>query len=631
MTSRPMSLMRKISQLGRFLRRPFAHEHVRLFPFTGALLHYNTQRLANDSRAALNVTLLAIAQAIAFSAIAGLPVVYGILSTAVAALVAPFFAASRFTILGPTNATALMFFSFFATHPGMSERWPEVVPLLVLMVGLFAVIGSLLRVADLMQFVSRSVLVGYISGAAVLIAVNQLVHLLGVRELIDRQDAASFVGLVISLVEVVSRTDWVALGIGAASATVYLLLRKWRPLWPVFALTLILMTAVFGPLIRNQVGPFAGVATFETFSLADLVPAFPDLLREGIFNDISTLLGVALAIAFLACLENTLMSKTLASRAGDPSDVNQDMFAVGMSNLATAVAGGMAASGSLTRSMLNYESGASTRFSSFICGLLSLAAAVGIAVLAMHGLPLIDFIPKAALAALIIALASSLFNARNIRICLNSTSDDAIVLLSTFAATLLAPLHVAIFIGVAISISLFLRKASKPHLVEYEFNEEGELREMGEKTKRPIPAISIVHVEGDLFFGAADLFRTQIQRTVSDPAIQVIILRLKNARHLDATSVLALEDLIGFMRDKGLHLIVSGAPREVYKVLKKSGVLETLQEGCDREAGETNLFIGNPANPNISTRDALLRAQELLGTKEADIRIFFDPSKEASS
>jgi SulP family sulfate permease len=190
----------------------------------------------------------------------------------------------------------------------------------------------------------------------------------------------------------------------------------------------------------------------------------------------------------------------------------------------------------------------------------------------------------------------------------------------------MAPLHVAIFIGVALSISLFLRKASHPYLVEYEFNDEGELREMGEKRKRPIPAISIVHVEGDLFFGAAELFRTQIQRTVSDPAIQVIILRLKNARHLDATSVMALEDLILFMRDSGLHLLVSGAPREVYRVLKKSGVLKTLQEGCDRRAGESNVFLSNPRNPNLSTRAALKRAQQLLGTKEADIRIFYDPS-----
>ena len=401
--------------------------------------------------------------------------------------------------------------------------------------------------------------------------------------------------------------------------------------WPVFAISLALASACFGTLIRFHVPPFDGADTFRTFGLDDLVPRVPNLLREGIFNDISALLGVALAIAFLATLENTLMAKALASRSGDHADVNQDMFSVGMANLASAFAGGMPASGSLTRSALNFESGARTRFASFFTGVFSLGLAILIAASAGWGLPLIEYIPKAAVAALVIALSLSLFSRRNIRICLRSTSDDAVVLITTFVATLLAPLHVAIFIGVAVSISLFLRKASKPHLVEYEFSDAGELREMGEKRKRPIPAISIVHVEGDLFFGAAELFRTQMQRTVSDPAIQVIVLRLKNARHLDATSVMALEELIRFMREKGLHLIISGASREVYRVLKFSGVLSTLQEGCNRKAGESNLFLANPRNPNLSTRGALKRAQQVLGTDKADIRIFYNPNQSTNS
>lgn len=626
-----MSGLRNVIKLIRRVGRQFAEERVSLCPFVKPMRRYNAGKFLSDSRAASNVTLLAISQAIAFSAIAGLPVVYGILSTAVAALVAPLFAGSRYTILGPTNATALMFFSFFASQPAMAGRWDEVVPLLVLMVGVIALIGALIRVADLMQFVSRSVLVGYVSGAAVLIVANQMVHFLGVREVIDRDSAATFVGLVIGLARALPQTDWVSLVIGLSTVAVYYTLRKWRPKWPVFAITLILMAAIYGPLIRDGVGPFGGAATFKTFGLGELIPKLPNLFRDGIFNDISALIGVAMAIAFLASLENTLMAKALASRAGGNTDVNQDMFSVGMANIATAVAGGMPASGSLTRSLLNFESGARTRFASLYSGVLSLAVAVVIALLATKGLPLIDYIPKAALAALVIVLSLSLFNARNIRICMNSTADDAIVLVVTLLASLLTPLHVAIFIGVAISISLFLRKASHPYLVEYEFSDDGELREMGEKRVRPIPSISIVHVEGDLFFGAAELFRTQIQRTVSDPAIKVIILRLKNARHLDATSVMALEDLIRFMRARGLHILVSGAPREVYRVLKSSGVLTTLQEGCDRRAGETNLFIGNPANPNLSTRDALLRAQELLGTKEADIRIFYDPSHDKKS
>jgi SulP family sulfate permease len=623
-----MKILRTIIRAGRDVRNHFATEHVALFPFIPSMRRYDFGKFRADSHAALNVTLLAVSQAIAFAAIAGLPVVYGVLCTAVAALVAPLFAASRHTIMGPTNATAFMLFSFFSVNPALADRWSELVPVLVLMVGIFATLGALLRVADLMQFVSRSVLVGYISGAAVLILANQMSHLLGVGKWIGPDESASFVGLVMGLARALPRTDWVSLGIGLATLAIYYGLTKWKPSWPVFAIALVLASAVFGSLIQFQVAPFQDAATFETFSFQELMPRLPHLFREGIFNDISALLGVALAIAFLATLENTLMAKALASRSGDHADVNQDMFSVGMANIASAIAGGMPASGSLTRSTLNFESGARTRFASFFSGVYSLGFAILIAASVGWGVPLIDYIPKAALAALVIALSFSLFNLRNIRICLRSTSDDAVVLVSTFVATLLAPLHVAIFIGVAISISLFLRKASRPHLVEYEFSDQGELREMGEKRKRPIPAISIVHVEGDLFFGAAELFRTQIQRTVSDPAIQVIILRLKNARHLDATSVMALEDLIRFMRDKGLHLIISGASREVYRVLKKSGVLLTLQDGCNRRAGETNLFLTNPRNPNLSTRGALKRAQQLLGTDKADIRIFYDPNQQ---
>ncbi len=620
-----MNLFRNLLKSGRKVKGRFAVERISLAPFVPSIRKYTFGKFRADVRAAVSVTLLAVPHSIAISSIAGLPIVYGILCSAAAGIIAPFFAGSRYTVLGPTNATALMLFSFFSINPTLAPRWAELVPLLVLMVGLIAVIGSILRVADLLQFVSRSVLVGYISGAAVLIIANQLKHWLGLADVIDPDASTSFVGLVIEVVKALPQTRWEPAMIGGITLGLYFALRKWCPSWPAFATTLLLSSAVFGSLIRFEAGPFKGLETFTTFTARDLKPAFPEIGLATLFNDISSLIGVALAIAFLAALENTMMAKTLASRSGSRADPNQDMFGVGMANIASAFAGGMPASGSLIRSSLNFDSGARTRFASLFTGLYTLGFALFIVFAASRGLPLIDFVPKAALATLIIAIALSLFNLRHIRICLRSTRDDASVIVITFVAALLAPLYVAIFVGVAVSISLFLRRASRPHLVEYEFGEDGELREMGEKRKRPIPSISIVHVEGDLFFGAAELFRTQIQRTVADPAIRIIILRLKNARHLDATSVMALEDLIRFMREKGRSLIISGATRDVYRVLKKSGVLITLQEGCDRRAGESNLFLTNPRNPNLSTRGALKRAQQLLGTEKAEIRIFYDP------
>ncbi|HEY8990502.1 MAG TPA: SulP family inorganic anion transporter [Luteolibacter sp.] len=618
---------KQAAKLVRSIRDFFGEDRVRAFPFVESLRQYDLTQAKQDARAGLNVTMLAIPQAMAFAAIAQLPIVFGILCAVVAPLVATFFAGSKHTSLGPTNATAFMLFSLFAGHPALLARESELVPLLVMMVAVILIFGALLKVADLLQYVSRSVLVGYTSGAAVLIIVNQLKDALGLAGVMSADSSRTFASLLAAIFRSIPHTRWPVLLISATTFGAYFALQKWQPRWPNFAIVLIACSALFGSLIHFGVQPWNGVAHFTTFQLGDLMPKLPKLTAGGLFDDFSLLIGVAFAIAFLSALENTLMAKTLASHSGDHPDLNQDMFAVGMANLASAIAGGMPASGSLTRSALNFASGARSRFSSTFAGLYILGAALLIAFSPKIGLPLIDFVPKAVLAALVIALALALFNPRHLRICLRSTPDDAAVLATTFIATLLTPLHVAIFIGVAVSITLFLRKASKPFLVEYEFDDAGELREKGRQSPRPVPAISIVHVEGDLFFGAADLFRNQIQRTVSDPALRVIILRLKNARHLDATSVMALEDLIRFTRAHGRHIIVSGASREVYRVLKQSGVLHTLQEGCMREEGESNLFLTFPSNPNLSTRDALKRAQQLLGGEKADIRIFYDPNK----
>ncbi len=611
----------------RFTRDYFAEEKINLLPRIGPMRDYSKQKFSCDLRAALNVTLLALPQAIAYAAIAGVDVIYGVMSAAVAAMVAPFFSSSRYNVLGPTNATAFMLFSFFAVNPSMQSRVHELLPLLVTIVALVSMLGSIFKVADLLQYVSRSVLVGYMAGAAVLIIGNQATDLLGLGSRVNPEETATFFGLVGELLWSLRYTDWVPLTIGLITFLIYWMFKRWKKNWPAFSIALVLGSAIFGPLIHFNVGPFAGQETFRTFGFNELIPTLPNFFRPGIFNDISALLGLGLAIAFLASLENTLMAKSIASQSGDRTDVNQDMLSVGFANLGSALAGGMPASGSLTRSMLNYSSGAASKAAPFFTGLFTLLMVVLIAWSSEVGVNLIDFIPKSALAVLVIAISFSLFNIHQIRICLRSTADDAFVIVMTFVATLLAPLHVAIFIGVAISITLFLRKASKPFLMEYEFNDSGELREKAANNARPIPAISIVHVEGDLFFGASELFRTQIQRIVIDPAIQVIILRLKNARHLDATSVMALQDLVGFMRKQGLHLLISGATKDVYKVLKRSGILELLQEGADRTQGESNIFLTMPSNPNISTRDALRRAQQLLGTKEADVRIFYDPNQ----
>ncbi len=570
--------------------------------------------LAADFKAALSVALLDLPQSMAYAAVAGLPLQLGPMSSAAAGLCGAPLSTSRCLIMGPTNATAFMLFSYFAIHPGLDRV--AMLSALVLMVGALQILGGLLRVAEMAQLISRTVVVAYITGASLLIMANQLPTVLGLElpatpeALMQRR---TLPGMIWALLQNLGQISWSALAMASLAALSLLGLRRLRPRWPQLVLSLLLCSAVAALLIHQGIA----VETYRaaSFTLQDLVPDFSRLFSSRFFGDCSQLFGLAVALAFLSTLENHSMSKTLAARHGQSVNGNQDLLALGMANLGCAAMGAMPASGSLTRSALNEASGAQSPLACWINGLLCLGGVMALG-------PWVAHLPKAALAMSILLVAAGLIHGRQIRLCLTATGSDALVFAVTLLATLLLPLHVAIFTGVGLSIMLYLRKASRPSLVEYEFNERGDLAAAPEGAARHHPALSIVHVEGELFFGAADLFRTQVMQCCADPHLQVIILRLKNARHLDATCAMALEELHQQLRMQGRWLLISGVTKDVYRVLRDCGLLDTL--------GREQVFPASPGNPNVATRKALRRAQGLLGTEEPQVKIFFNPGRSAS-
>ncbi len=285
---------------------------------------------------------------------------------------------------------------------------------------------------------------------------------------------------------------------------------------------------------------------------------------------------------------------------------------MGMANIGCAFFSGMPASGSLTRSQLNDNSGAATPLSSLFNGLLVAAGA-----LALGGS--IRFIPQPVLAVLVICIGVSLFHRDQIRVVTSATKSDATVFFVTLVAALLFKLDTAIYFGVATSILLFLRKAAMPELVEYAFTEEGQLTQLEPDKERAMPEISIVHVEGDLFFGAAELFRDQMRRICADPNLKVVILKMRNARHLDASSVLALGELLRYMQDHHRVLLVSEVREDAMQIFRSSGMVALL--------GEENILPDEPTNPTLATAKALKRAVAILGTKDADISIYAKPKE----
>lgn len=606
-------LKRAWKGLGRYL----AQGRMDPFPVRHALRGYTMRKAGRDLKAAVDVALVGLPQGMAFAAMAGLDSIYGIMAATVGTFIAPLFTRCSLTVSGPSNATAFMLASFFLAASPTIQAAPHIyVPLIVFLAGLLCVIGAFIKATEMLQFVSRSVLVGYITGAATLIIASQLRYVLGIN---DIDAGSSFFSMTAAIINHLDKVQWQPIVLGALSFLLFIPLKRYFRFLPTFAIILIVMSTLNWALCQPWAGEaFTGVRMLRNFTMSDL-SCTPPALGVLPFH-LSELLPIVIGIAFLSTLEQTVMSKTISAKTGESLNLNQDTFAVGMANIGSSFTASLPCSASLTRSVLNYNSGAASRFSGIYCGLLCLGITFILA-----NFPLISRIPHCVLAALVLANAISLYDRKLLRICFRSTPADAGVLLTTFIASLLLPLHIAIFAGVVLSVSLFLRKAAKPELVEYTFDHQGTLLRLEDKADR-LPQISIVHVEGDLFFGAADLFRQQVSRIAEDASLAVIVLRMRNARNLDATSVYALEELIRFTREKGRHLIISGASREVYRILRKSGVLALLQADCPK--GTSNIFLVEPKNPNMATRRALMRAQQLIGSERADISIYATRTQE---
>jgi SulP family sulfate permease len=601
-----LRLARTIQYLLNGIRR---QNHLDPFPIRKALRGYDAGMARGDLRAGFNVALLAFPQGMAYAAIAGLPIQYGIYASAIAAMLGPLLSGSRFIILGPTNATAvLVFASFLGMGVHAADEKAALIALTVLLSGLFLVLGAFLKVANLIQYISRSVVTGYITAAAIYIIVNQLKKVLGFDFTLP--DGSTFLTVIRLTLQNLPATHWPTLLVSLLTFGLYSWLNRRYRLLPNVAITLVVMSALAWLLHSGLHGRLweEPVVTLAAINAAEWRFTLPPLRADLI----SELASVALVIAFLSVLEGTSIGKSLASRAGQKLNSNQEMLGMGLANIGCALYQGMPASGSLTRSQLNWNSGAATPLASILSGLLCAAAAYAFG-------PFTRFIPVSVLGVLVIAIGLSLINRHVIRIVWNATGSDRIVFVTTFLAALLIRLDFAIILGTAVSVLLFLRKAAQPELTEFAHDEAGQLTPLQPQSETSTPEISIVHVEGDLFFGASELFRDQMRRVCEKPNLKVVLLKMRNAYHLDATSVLALEELIRYMREQDRVLLITEVRKDAVRIFKNSGLIEVI--------GRENIFPDNPSNPTLATARALKRAMQLMGGREADVRIFLGKSR----
>jgi SulP family sulfate permease len=319
----------------------------------------------------------------------------------------------------------------------------------------------------------------------------------------------------------------------------------------------------------------------------------------------NNLLPVAFAIALLSVMEASSTAKSIAASSGQHLSTNQEIFGLGLGNFVSAFIGAMPVSGSPSRTALNYENGAKTRLAAVFNSLFVYLLIVAFGFLIRH-------IPITAFAALLIVAAGSIVNFKQLFLCLKATRSDAFVLILTLLACLFFSLDIAFYMGVAMSISLYLKKAAIPQLVEFTVDESGILHSIDHNQQHEPRKIRFIKVEGELFFGAADLFQNTLKSiTEDDTTTRVIILQLKNARDIDATACLALQQLHDYLKNSGRHLIGCGITHQIWDVLSDSGMIDLI--------GKNNLFIFDERHPHLSVQKAFLRAYDLLKSETAKV------------
>ncbi|OGN55815.1 MAG: hypothetical protein A3D96_04490 [Chlamydiae bacterium RIFCSPHIGHO2_12_FULL_44_59] len=575
---------------------------ISLAPFIEEFKGYSFFHLKSDALAALAVALMTIPQSIAYSLLAGLPPTAGLYSAIFGAIFAAGFGSSRHLISGPSTGTAILIQtsiaeivnSYYETATGkeLEAIILHILTQIVVLMGIIQVLAALFHVSKLLQFVSRPVVLGYFAGITIAIVATQVFYFTGVS---GTQEGAAFTLLKIWIFFTQLFTlSLPTLGLGAFSVALLLVIRhRWKNRPAALIMLTVAALIAYGANFWLKDHPIARLGDVDIVEKPYPSLTFP-LLDLTLLNKV---FPAAVAISLLAILEVFSISRTFATKSGQKAQINQDIFGLGVSNvLLSFVYGTLPASGSATRTSLNFRMNAKTRIAAILSGLFT-------AVIVFFCWPLVKLVPLAALAALLMATVPTLMNWSEIRLCFHATKEDAAVFLITFFSCLIFSLDIAFFIGIVISIASYLKKSAMPHLVEYAFNTKGRLTIVSSKADVH-RKVRIIGISGELYFASADVFQSALETIAEDRKTSAIVLRLNNIYHMDASMCLAILGLYDSLHSSGRHLIISGLTEEVWHVFYRAGLVRTI--------GLDNLYFTDETNPQFSTWKACLRAQELL-------------------
>ncbi|MFN5769185.1 MAG: SulP family inorganic anion transporter [Pirellulaceae bacterium] len=568
----------------------------RWIPAVESLRGYDAHLLRRDVVAGATVAAVAVPQAMAYATIFDMPMQMGLFTAIVMTGVGALLDSSRQLINGPTNAISIAMLSALSLTP--PEKRVEAAILMALLIGIIQILITGMRLGDMSRYISHSVIVGFTLGASILLVMDQLKNILGLRAMGDPHDP-----FLLRFAKTFSQggpIHWPTLAVAMGTILVAASLR-WlnrRRGWQIPELLAALTVAA---VVCAATGASDhGVRRID--QIPRELPAFsPPRVDWGLVRD---LLPSAALIGMLGLLEAIAMAKSIAAKTHQKLNIHQQCLSEGVANLAGSFFHCFPGSGSLTRSYINHQAGAATQWS----GVFS-AAAVAVVILLFA--PWAQYIPRAALAGVLMLTAIRMVDPQHLLYHLKATRFDAAIVLATALAAALVSIEFCILIGVFLSFFFYVPKAARLDCLEYQWDRFGKMQPRrslagAHSSSSSCDRWRFYHVEGELFFGASPDLEGMLERIEQElpEGVRFVLLRVRYARNPDAVCMELLERFLTSLSGRGIQLVLSGVGDDLRQVMARIGL--------DERIGRDRIFYEQQVEGS-STREAVLWIYRQLG------------------
>ena len=532
---------------------------IALFPFMKWFRLISKETLKADIIAGLTGAVIVLPQGVAFATIAGLPPQYGLYTAMVTPIIAALFGSSFHLVSGPTTAISIVVFSAISHHaePGSAE-FISLTLTLTLLAGIYQLAFGLARLGALVNFVSHTVVIGFTAGAAILIATSQMKHISG----IEVPKGESFMHTWMDLYQGLGEINIYLVGIAVATLLTALAIKLYSPRSPN-----LLVGMVVGSLLALLFNHYT-----DGIKLVGEIPAHLPPLSAPVFSfeTIRMLAPEAFAVALLGLIEAVSISRSVATRSNQRIDANQEFIGQGMSNIAGSFFSCYAGSGSFTRSGINYEAGARTPMSAIFASLFLMVIVLLIA-------PLTAYLPIAAMGGVILLVAYNLIDFHHIVQVLTLSKSESAILLTTFLATLFLELEFAIYLGVLLSLVLFLAKTSTPHIPTLSVDSDsGKFINIRKKPVKQCPQLKIIRIDMSVYFGSINHIQNRISQIVENERIYHILIVASGINLIDLAGAEALVSENRRLAEHNGGLYFVGIKSSVYEFAARSCFIKQI-------------------------------------------------------